>query len=477
MKKNGFVKDMAVVTGGNIIYMIANIMVGFLLPLIISVEDYGYYKIYTLYLSYSGLLHFGFIDGVYLEYSGRNYSELNKKQFRTYSLFLILMEILLAGIITILSLLFLNGQYMIIGICIAMGLIAINIGQYYQYISQAISRFSEFSKRKVYNSLGIILSLVLLFGYNVFAYQSQSTYWMYVGLTLVINFALTIWFVSTYKDITFGDRNSFRQEFTNIVSLLKKGAILTIAYEASRIVLLIDRQFVSILFPLETYAKYAFAYNILSCVTSVIIGVSTVLFPKLKRMTKEESVFFFPKYMMLMAILVCFFLSGYYPVVWIVTYLLPNYIEAIVYFKIVFPVLALSSCITIIIFTYYKLYNKNQIFLLVCIITLGVSILTNGIAYYIFRSAEAISVASIFTTIIWYLFSIVYIVRKYHVRWIKNFLYTLIMIATFYITVFTIKNSILSMLVYFIAFIGITYLFYKKTILKYIGKLLNSRAS
>lgn len=62
-------------------------------------------------------------------------------------------------------------------------------------------------------------------------------------------------------------------------------------------------------------------------------------------------------------------------------------------------------------------------------------------------------------------------------RWIKNFLYTLIMIATFYITVFTIKNSILSMLVYFIAFIGITYLFYKKTILKYIGKLLNSRAS
>ena len=464
--KNRFIKDVAVVTIGNVSYMAANILVGFLLPLIISVNDYGYYKIYTLYLSYSGLLHFGFIDGVFLEYSGRSYNELDRKQFRTYSKFMIFLEIILAAIITLISIIFLKGEFTTIGIFIALGLIAINIGQYYQYVAQAVSRFSEFSKRKIYNSIGIVISLLLLWLYNKTNNDKQATYQMYVGMSLFINFVLTIWFISSYKDITFGNRESFLHEQKNIVYLLKKGFILTVAYEASRIVLLIDRQFVSILFPLDTYAKYAFAYNILSCVTTVI--VSTVLFPKLKRMSVEESVEFFPSYMSLLTTVVCFFLSGFYPVVWIINWMLPKYADSLVYFKIVFPVLALSSCITIIIFTYYKIYNKIKIFLYACLGTLVISIATNVIAYYSCHTAEAISVASVITCVIWYILSIMFLSKKYKVSWVNNFIYTLIMIALFYIIVFGINNSILSMCVYLLVFIVITLVFQRKSIRQFL---------
>ena len=471
--RNRFVKDVAIVTVGNIIFMIANILVGFLLPLLISVEDYGYYKIYTLYLSYSGLLHFGFIDGVFLEYSGFSYDELDHKQFRTFSFFMIMLESVLAVVIILFSLIFLKGEYLIIGIFIALGLIAINIGQYYQYVAQAVSRFSQFSKRKIYNSIGIIASLLFLWIYNKLNADKQATYLMYVSMSLIVSFALTLWFVLTYRDITFGEKNSLIKEKSNIFNLLKKGFILTVAYEASRIVLLIDRQFVSILFPLDTYAKYAFAYNILSCVTSVIIGIATVLFPKLKRMSVDESVSFFPSYMGLLSAIVCFFLAGYYPVVWIINGILPKYSESLVYFKIVFPVLALSSCITIIIFTYYKIYDKIQIFLYVCLGALGISIITNFIAYYLFKSAEAISIASVITTIIWYLLSILYLSKKYDVFWINNFIYSLIMIVIFYGIVFIIKNSIASMIIYIVLFGIVTYIMQKKSICHFIKSTKN----
>lgn len=462
--KNKFIKDVAMVTSSNVVYMLANILAGFILPTLISVEDYGYYKIYTLYLSYSGLLHFGFIDGVYLEYSGNHYEDLNVMRFRTYSFFMILLESVLAVAITMFSFFFLKSEYKIIGCFIAVGLIAINVGQYYQYVAQAVSRFSEFSKRKIYNAIGIIVVLLVLWIYNRVSGSGQSTYEMYVTGSLVINLVLTLWFLITYKDITFGTRYSLKQEKNNIIQLLKRGFILTIAYEASRIILLIDRQFVSMLFPLELYAKYAFAYNILSCVTNVIVGISTVLFPKLKRMSEEESVDFFQNYMGLLTSIVCFFLVGFYPVVWIVKWLLPNYIESLVYFKIIFPVLALSSCITIIVFSYYKIYDKIKVFLAICICNLLVSVLTNLLAYNLFHTAEAISFASVITTIIWYLLSIWYLQRKYHVKWIRNFVYAVLMICVFYSVVFFINSSCMGIAVYFVSFTTITFIFQKETI-------------
>ena len=58
----------------------------------------------------------------------------------------------------------------------------------------------------------------------------------------------------------------------------------------SSFILTIDRQFVSVLFDIETYASYAFAYNLLSLITTVISAISTVLYPTIK--TYDEKTLF-----------------------------------------------------------------------------------------------------------------------------------------------------------------------------------------
>ena len=44
---------------------------GFFLPKYLSVESYADYKIFILYISYVGILHLGYVDGVYIKYGGK----------------------------------------------------------------------------------------------------------------------------------------------------------------------------------------------------------------------------------------------------------------------------------------------------------------------------------------------------------------------------------------------------------------------
>ena len=60
----------------NIINVIFSLATNFLLPKYLSVESYAAIKEFQLYVSYVGLFHFGFVDGIYLKSGGK---DLNKK--------------------------------------------------------------------------------------------------------------------------------------------------------------------------------------------------------------------------------------------------------------------------------------------------------------------------------------------------------------------------------------------------------------
>ena len=87
-----FIKNIVIVLISNIISMLSGILIGFIIPKIMGVTEYGYYKTFTLYSTYIGILHFGFLDGIYLKFAGKQYEELYKEKFKTYTQFLFIME-------------------------------------------------------------------------------------------------------------------------------------------------------------------------------------------------------------------------------------------------------------------------------------------------------------------------------------------------------------------------------------------------
>ncbi len=49
----------------------------FVVPKLISVENYGYWRMCGLYAGYVGFLHFGFADGALLRWAGREWPSFN----------------------------------------------------------------------------------------------------------------------------------------------------------------------------------------------------------------------------------------------------------------------------------------------------------------------------------------------------------------------------------------------------------------
>ena len=128
---------------GNVFVLISSILTGLVVPKIMGVTNYGYYQIYTLYLTYVALLHFGFVDGVLLRHAGEKFDELDKLLFRSNTRSFALLELFLSSVFIIFSFIIFKGIYRFIGISLGIETFTTNMTSYYQYISQSTMRFKE----------------------------------------------------------------------------------------------------------------------------------------------------------------------------------------------------------------------------------------------------------------------------------------------------------------------------------------------
>lgn len=445
----------------NIFILVSGVLTGFVVPKIMGVSDYGYYKTFTLYISYSSLFRFGIVDGIYLIFGGKNYEELNKQKFRFYSKFLFVLESIISMILIIISITFLKDEYRYIFLFVSVYIWAFNITSYYQIISQITGRFNELSLR---NMLQAILSSVVVVCFWIlykFA-KFNLTYKIYTFFYVTIQILLSFWYVFTYREITFGKVENYEKGFHSIFVFIKAGFPLLFANLCATLLLTMDRQFVNVLFDNSTYAVYAFAYNLLSLVTVATSAVSTVIYPMLKREDKNELKTIYSALVTVVLEFVFVALLIYYPLSIFIENFLPNYVESLQIFKIIFPGLAISTVITVIMHNYYKTLGRNFEYFLKSLLILVLSFVANIIAYKIFKEPIAISAVSIIIMAIWYLVIESLFIKNYKIKWKKNYLFMILMILVFYICSFIIKNIILGFFMYLILLIVISITFYKK---------------
>lgn len=450
------------VSSSNIIIMLSGILVGLLLPKILGIADYGYYRTFTLYTSYVGLFHFGFSDGIYLKYGGKRYDELDEGQFRLYSRFIIGLELIISLLILAFAMIFLSHQYRFIFVCVGIYLVVNNITSYYQMISQITGRFNELSTRNILQStLTSVILILLLVIHNIS--DKSISYRTYTITTLIINGLLACWYVYTYRDIVFGKiKTAFYRE--SMWSFIVLGFPLTISNLCSTLILTIDRQFVNVLFSTKVYAIYAFAYNLLALVTTALNSISTVLYPTMKRIDDNNVVRdSYNNLIMWVLILVSLCLAVFFPLSWFIHWFLPKYVESLAFFKIILPGLIFSSAVTLIIHNYYKIEGENVLFFKKTVIVLILSIIVSWLAYIIFKTPKSISIAAMLIMIFWYVYMNQFFVKRYHIESSKNFKYACIISIIFYITS-SCNNSCITLFIYLSLFIMTTYFFYSEQI-------------
>lgn len=155
----------------NLISLLISTFVILIVPKLIGVQEYGFFQLYLFYSSYVGFLHFGWNDGIYLRYGGAEYQKLNKSTFFSQFYSLLLMQIIIATIICIGSVIFVEDwDRQFIFMMIAIQLIIVNLRYMLLFIMQATNRIKAYSIVTVFDRgiYVILILLLLLFGINNF---------------------------------------------------------------------------------------------------------------------------------------------------------------------------------------------------------------------------------------------------------------------------------------------------------------------
>lgn len=75
-----FLKNILKVTFSNFLGFWNQLLIGFILPAVLSVQDFGYFRQYSLYISFSYFLNLGINDAIYVKYGGKNAEKLNQQE-------------------------------------------------------------------------------------------------------------------------------------------------------------------------------------------------------------------------------------------------------------------------------------------------------------------------------------------------------------------------------------------------------------
>ena len=182
-------KNIVLVMMANIICLLINLIINFMLPQYLSIESYAEIKTYALYISYAGFFSLGYNDGMYLKYGGKSLKEIPPTDLGSNIKNYFFIEIIVMVIIAIISLL-VKDQLLLL---FAFGMFTTNILGYMKSIYQATGEFKLYGRAlNLEKVLILVLNLILIFlvqAKNCFPYIIIQ---IFVGIILCIYLVINL---------------------------------------------------------------------------------------------------------------------------------------------------------------------------------------------------------------------------------------------------------------------------------------------
>ena len=384
-----FKKGIVYVCIANFINIFISLFTGFLLPKFLSVDTYANIKLFQMYVTYIGILHFGFSDGMYIKYGGKDLDILNKDElndeFNTFKLFQMMVSIICILVSIILKNTILFFCFLVI--------LPINIGNYIRNLYQATGRFDRYSKYMNINTIMIfIINITILF------ILRSDNYYIYIIFYCVAYFLYGFIVNRELKQVLGKKTKSidFKYMFDNI----KNGFLLMIGNFANVIFTTIDRLFVKYIMDNVKFAYYSFAVSIENLLNTFILPISTVMYNYLCKHNSEEEVIKIKKIIMIFA---AFLMVLAYPSIFVIRTFIVTYLESINVLILLFGAQYVSIMIKTIHINIYKANKKQNLYFVIMFIIILLSILLNIMFYILDKTIVSFALATLVTNLIWFI--------------------------------------------------------------------------
>lgn len=458
-------KNIAYSFSANLISLFISVFMVMFVPKFLSVDDYGLWQLFLFYFSYLGFLHFGWEDGIYLRYAGKDYDELDRKNFAGQFYGIIILQIALAVLVSGIGQVFVTDSVKQTALVCAVWLAPfVNFNNLCNFIMQITNRIKDYAKllltERVVFFLGVVLFL-LIFHRNEFRYMYYAKLFSVVGITLAGIYLC---------------RNLLQPHFYSLKEILLEagenllvGSKLMLANIASMLIIGIVRYGISMGWDVATFGKVSLTLGVSNFLMVFINSVSVVFFPIIKRMDENRRA---NTYMiirnMLDAILFAA-LIGYYPLRCILAWWLPKYADSLIYMSVLFPVCVFESKVTLLINTYLKSMRKEFLMLKINAVSVIFSLIVTAITVGIWHNLNA----AVFSIVLVYAFRCV--LAEYHVTKLlgldlrRNMIEDLLMCAVFIVSGW-VSDSFLCMAVYGTVYI-VFVLIHRRSLMKIVNML------
>jgi O-antigen/teichoic acid export membrane protein len=385
IKAINFIKNFSYTLLSNLVAMIISTIIILVVPKLIGVEDYGYWQLYLFYSSYVGILHFGWNDGIYLRYGGREYRELNKSLFFSQFWMLVILQILMAAIIIGVS------TYIVIDInrlhiykMTAVCMLIVNIRYMLIYILQATNRIKEYAQITLMEKL-LYCCLILLI---LFAGVKQ--YKLLIDVDILAKFLSLIYSTYCCRDIVFKKISIFYLNFRETIENVNVGTKLMFANIASMLIIGIVQFGIERTWDVTTFGKVSLTISVSNLIMVFINAIGIVMFPVLRRTSEEKLPIIYTTMRTFLMVLLIGLLIVYYPIKIILSEWLPHFDDSLLYMALIFPICVYEGKMSLLINTYLKTLRKEKLMLKINLTSVLFSFILTGLFTVLLKSISLV---------------------------------------------------------------------------------------
>ncbi|MGG1634054.1 oligosaccharide flippase family protein [Paenibacillus sp. NRS-1760] len=449
MLKNVKVMQIATLFFSSIVGILLNIIIGFIIPQTVTVEDYSSYRIYMFYIGFLPILHLGIADGLLLKFSKYKVEELRGINFKGLLFKFFCFQIIITVFFILISLSI--GNINIYYLAIILSIPLVNISGYMAQILILCGKY------KIISFSNLIIKLITVLALGIMIILDYKDYRILIlAMMLAYSIQIIIGYFSTKDDIFKTGNN---REKIDVKQLIKIGFPIVLAYFISTLILGTDRMFIERSNNTYEYAMFSFAYSLITIFLTVLNSVNVVVFPTIMKMSIESRLGYYNYSRGILDVMlgissICIILFS--PIINLV---IPKYSDSLQYFYLLFPVVFLRIHYSLRLWPHMNSLGKSKTVLIVNTVILLVSFLLNLIVFYLNLDFSYYAITTIISL---YLMNVILesIIRK-HENITKDFklLYQFIIISLMLVTyinfdytkyiLFIIINLILTIWIYF----------------------------
>jgi|SRR5581483_1507236 len=381
-KTSAVVVDIATLGSGTLLAAVINAGLVFVVPKLISVEDFGYWRMFALYAGYVGFLHFGFADGALLRWAGRPLTDIQDEILPALK-YLFWQHTIVLGPLCIASAFLVSGPSRFVAIALGIYALIFNLVTVLQFALQGAKAFRPVAISTVI-APAIFLCTVMLWHLEwVSGYREITA--LYVCGWLIALLFLLYWV----------EPGSGSRIVPGAITLgkgcIQAGWAIVAANTAVMMIVFADRLAVSWAASIHDFAQYSMAASAMAVPITVIQACSKVFFSHLAGMMPSDRQRMYGISSRMLLVAWAILLPYYFALDLFIHHFLPKYVPSLAYARILLLAIPFLAAIQILQMSYVYLNGMQKKFLVQTVVVLATTLGTVSLVAFGTRSMQMVA--------------------------------------------------------------------------------------